>query len=187
MTQTPPTRLDPTRVVAARVKALRSKRGWSAQRLADELTKVGIPWDRSIVANFENHRRQTVGVEELLGLAYVLDVAPIHLLVPPADDQVFYGVTPEMAIPLREARAWIRGREPAIGQDPRSYFAEVPDQDADPAPLTPAEIAGESARIQYHRRNAHLFRDGSISAGEYFHKASEAEWSARRAAGGTDG
>jgi transcriptional regulator with XRE-family HTH domain len=110
--------LTPHRVVAERMKDLRKKRGWSAAHLASELQHEGIPWDRSIVASFELGRRASVTVEELLGLAYVLGVSPLHLLVPP-DQQgkvEFYAVTPEGSTPVPEVLDWMRGDEYLNGQ-----------------------------------------------------------------------
>lgn len=97
------------------------------------MTRVGVPWDRSTVANLENGRRATVSVEELFVLAYVLSVAPVHLVVPlvDADDKTQYRVTPAVAT-TRAAlvRAWIRGEAP-FGEDidVKRYFAEVPDSE----------------------------------------------------------
>src|SRR4051794_35558476 len=85
--------MPPTRVIALRMRELRTKRGWSAQELADQMVKVGIPWQRPVVANLETGRRRTVSVEELLALAYVFNVAPIHLLVPLRND-IAYRLTP---------------------------------------------------------------------------------------------
>lgn len=44
------------------------------------MAKVGIRWDRSIVANLDLGRRATVSVDELLALATVLDCSPWALL-----------------------------------------------------------------------------------------------------------
>jgi transcriptional regulator with XRE-family HTH domain len=140
----------PTALVAARVRELRDGRGWSAQRLADELTQVGINWDRSIVANLESGRRATVSVEELLALAYVFGVAPVHILVP-TDDRP-YPVVPTDERPTRQVRAWIRGKEAL--KDERTYFIEVPADEwvattgivRDPTGI--ALVAQEMARLQ---------------------------------------
>lgn len=132
MTQTP---LAPHRVVAERIRELRKKRGWSAAHLATELQKVGIRWDRSIVASFELGRRAVLTVEELFGLAYVLSVAPVHLVVPPldADDETPYQLVPDApTTTAAHARNWIRGLY-AADTDPRVYFTEVPDTELTPA------------------------------------------------------
>lgn len=70
------------RVIAEQVKEQRNKRGISAARLAEKLNEIGIPWDRSIVANFESGRRASVSVEELVALGYVLAVPPALLMFP---------------------------------------------------------------------------------------------------------
>lgn len=101
----------PTAVIAANVKALRDDRGWSAERLAAEMSAVGIPWKRIVVTKLENGRRQSLNVAEWLALAAVFKVAPIHLLVP-LDDEEPFEVTPGQTEPAGAARDWIRGAWP---------------------------------------------------------------------------
>jgi transcriptional regulator with XRE-family HTH domain len=105
---------------------LRRTRGWSARRLAEEMAEAGMKWDRSTVANTENGRRP-VTVEELLALAYVLDVAPVHLLVPPVDGEgADYAVTPTVTATSGRVRSWIIGRHPLAGADVLSFMRERP-------------------------------------------------------------
>jgi transcriptional regulator with XRE-family HTH domain len=56
----------PVQTVARRVRELREKRRLSAAQLAERLQQVGLDWDRNIVANLENGRRASLGVDELL-------------------------------------------------------------------------------------------------------------------------
>jgi transcriptional regulator with XRE-family HTH domain len=114
----------PTSVIAARVRALRKDRGWSAERLADAMREVGVPFDKTVVANLETGRRRFVTVQELLALAVVLGVAPTHLLVP-LDDETPYALTPHRAGTAAQARAFVRGEDP-LDLDPTTYFTEVP-------------------------------------------------------------
>lgn len=95
--------------------------------LADRMTELDIPWNRAIVANLVSGRRRTVSVDELLALAFVLNVAPVHLLVPPDDPDAPYEVTPKITAPRASVRAWIRGVN-SIDHDAdwRQFFAEVP-------------------------------------------------------------
>lgn len=60
--------------VARRVAELRRQRGWSAQRLADEMTEAGQHVSRSTLANLENGRRDRITVDELYAFATVLGV-----------------------------------------------------------------------------------------------------------------
>lgn len=121
-------------MIAARVRELRKRQDWTADQLAKELQAVGIEWDRSIVTNLELGRRKTVSVEELLALAYVLGVAPVHLLVPPdAGEDHRYRVVPAGLSALRPetARRWIAGSQPIKAGpggviDGRRYFFEAP-------------------------------------------------------------
>lgn len=134
MSQTP---LMPHDAIATRVRDLRKGRGWSAQRLAEEMVKVGIPWDRSIVANLESRRRRAINVEEFLALAYVLNVAPLHLLVPtkgsamkvvPERHDMGDGMPKLDAVHLPDARKWIIGEFPLIETDVRIYFSETDEE-----------------------------------------------------------
>jgi transcriptional regulator with XRE-family HTH domain len=114
------------------MREIRDKRNWSGQRLAQEMTKVGVPWDRSIVANLEYGRRPFVTVEELLALAYVFQVAPVHLLVPLGDE--FYAVTPHHVVLSGRAREWIRGTHRLPSADPRLWASETPAEEWEPPP-----------------------------------------------------
>lgn len=114
---------DATGTVRQRVKELRGRRGWTAAELGSRLSKLGVPWDRSIVANFENGRRRAVSVQELIGLALVFDVAPVNLLVPLNDGPV--QLTPTRAEPAIDVREWFRGSVPLPGIDARTFLTEV--------------------------------------------------------------
>ncbi|MDV9170945.1 helix-turn-helix transcriptional regulator [Streptomyces sp. W16] len=115
---------DPVATISARVKELRTRKGWTGADLGRQMTARGIRWDRSIVANLENGRRATVSVSELLALARVFDVAPVHLLVP-VQEQPFR-VAEDEVYPARRVRAWIRGESPLPGTDERIFRSEVP-------------------------------------------------------------
>lgn len=129
-----------TASVAGRVKELRQRRGWSAAVLADHCQRAGMPeLNRSVIANVESGRRKYVTIDEMLTLAYVLDVAPVHLLIPTdTAEGDLYAATGRSYLPLPAAREWIRGRYCPPGGDPRTYFAEVPRDEWD-APKASAE------------------------------------------------
>jgi hypothetical protein len=118
-----------TQVIAERVRQLMKRKDWTAQRLVDELAKVGIEWTRLIVANLlvkkSDRRRRYVTVDELLALAKVLDVAPIDLMLP-VDLAARYAITPTTAVQASVARSWIRGQIPLHGQDARIFHSEGP-------------------------------------------------------------
>lgn len=154
---------EPTRVIARRVRNLREGRKWSGERLAKEMTKVGVPWDRNIVANLETGRRASVSVVELLALAFVLDVAPVHLLVPTSANGPWYAFTPDQVAPAPVVREWIRGRywlpRPGDSRDvvqgyrgDRTYFTQVPDEEWQP----PAALSDEERERRRAERLARL-------------------------------
>lgn len=101
--------LTPTQVIARRVREYRMKHGWSARELGERCAAAGLPkWERNLVANLENGRRENVSIEEVLVLAYVLSVPPLLLFVPlGAEDH--YAVTPHVTIHPDLAMQWIEG------------------------------------------------------------------------------
>jgi transcriptional regulator with XRE-family HTH domain len=127
----------PVETIARRVREVRRRRGLSAAQLAERLREVGIPWDRNIVANLETGRRASVDVGELLALADALNVAPVHLLIPPNEPdegERLYQVTPTRAAPVPLVRAWARGELPLPGTSVRGFYSEVPEQEFRPPP-----------------------------------------------------
>jgi transcriptional regulator with XRE-family HTH domain len=71
-----------TQALANGVRRYRKERGMSTQQLADRTAELGMPIRRSVLANLENGRRESVSVTELLLLAAALDAAPIDLFYP---------------------------------------------------------------------------------------------------------
>jgi transcriptional regulator with XRE-family HTH domain len=119
--------LAPTQAVARQVRAIRERRRMTAAKLAEEMTRVGVKWDRGTVAKLETGRRENVSVAELLALAAVLSVSPVWLLVPTVDDAP-YKATPTQTEPAQVVRNWIRGDRPLPGTDWRLYVAEGPSE-----------------------------------------------------------
>jgi len=75
-------------------------------------------------------RRRFVTVDELTALALALDVAPVHLLVPPdAADDDEYLITPTSSVTARDMRAWFRGYYPILGRSVRNFHGEVPESE----------------------------------------------------------
>ena len=104
----------------------------TAAKLAAEMTRVGIGWDRNTVTKLETGRRANVSVGELFALASVLDVAPVHLLVPFDDDAQPYQVTPTQVDAAGFVRDWIRGDWYLADTDLRNFFSELPDHEFHP-------------------------------------------------------
>ncbi|MFJ6566460.1 helix-turn-helix domain-containing protein [Streptomyces sp. NPDC091292] len=121
-------------VVARELRRHREARGMSAQQLADACTAAGLSIQRSVIANFENGRRASVSVAEVLMFAHVLDVPPVSLICPIGymhEVEVLPGVTTD---PYRAA-TWVsgtsfmgeeRGREErSYGASPKSLYGEL--------------------------------------------------------------
>ncbi len=82
-----PTRV--ARLVAREVRRYRERQRpkMSVQKLADKTDELGMLIPRSVLANLESGRRDTISVAEVLVLAAALDVAPIDLICPVGFDQ----------------------------------------------------------------------------------------------------
>lgn len=117
----------PTATVAKRVREVRRRRGLTAQQMADKLTEQGVRWDRYTVNKLESGKRQNLTLAEWLALAVVLNVAPVHLLLPIDDDEGAYQVTPERTNPVDNTRGWIRGHWPLPGANVIQYQGEMPE------------------------------------------------------------
>lgn len=140
---------------------------WSAERLAEEMTAVGVPWTRDAVSNLETGRRKNIAVHELLALAWVLDIADLAaLLVPPSynpEDEPSFPVAPDVMVPASAVRSWIRNgsrplrtwvvqqdMEESIRRSVRKVWAEkggIPG-------TTPDELAGQLIQGMRERRDA---------------------------------
>ena len=98
-------------VVADNIGGYRSMRKLSQRALADEMRHLGHQWSASTVSDVENGDR-SVAVDELVGLALVLDANPPALLDPGgidgnATEALDYGGG---TTDVRFARAWLRGK-----------------------------------------------------------------------------
>ncbi|WP_420035078.1 helix-turn-helix domain-containing protein [Streptomyces sp. cg28] len=134
-------------VLRARVKELRGRNGWSGADLGERLAELGVPWNRSVVANFESGRRPAVSVVEWLALAQVLNVAPVHLLVAPdASDGEPYRVTPDLVAPAQDVRAWIRGQYPISSDNLAQFHREAPSEEWGWITPRPAESVEDRLR-----------------------------------------
>jgi transcriptional regulator with XRE-family HTH domain len=98
-------------VLADNISGYRSMRKLSQRALADEMRALDHQWSASTVSDVENGDR-SVAVDELVGLALILDTNPPALLDPGgidgnATEALDYGggVTP-----VKFARAWLRGK-----------------------------------------------------------------------------
>ena len=95
--------------LAANVRTFRARRRFKQQDLAQRMTQLGHRWVRVTVSQVERGRRNLT-VDELLGLALVLDATLDELLDPIGVDgrdwrMLDYGPA---AIPPERAREWLR-------------------------------------------------------------------------------
>jgi transcriptional regulator with XRE-family HTH domain len=109
------------RSVGRRVAHFRAERGLTAQQLSDELLRrLGFTMKRTVIGNLESGVRSTIGIAEILALAYVLNVPPLLLIAPIGADRM--EVLPGMETDPWTAAHWISG-----DGDPPAVFTEVDD------------------------------------------------------------
>lgn len=122
-------------LIGQRVKEIRDKRGWTAEQLAARCAEIGAPeLTRSVLANIESgrrdwesgRRRRDVTVDEMLTLAYALEVQP-PLLFTPLSGADLLQVTPATELDVIDALAWIDGGEAGI----RMLAGSTVESDAD--------------------------------------------------------
>jgi transcriptional regulator with XRE-family HTH domain len=111
------------RVVAGEIKRHRERFNWSAQRLADETAKLGHPIQRSVLANLESGRRETVTVPELLILAEALEVSPLELLLPLGQADTIE-ILPGIEVSVLSALMWIESGNPLVDTNGVDAMAE---------------------------------------------------------------
>jgi transcriptional regulator with XRE-family HTH domain len=147
-------------VIASQVRRYRHERGMSAQQLADTCTDLGLPIQRSVLANFENGRRPTISVPELLVFAAALDVPPVLLLLPLGQEQQAE-ILPGRASPTADALAWLIGE----------WSAEAGEDDWAAAQRY-REAASTVAQFRLHRNLLQSWQESRIQ-GDWFRREAE--------------
>jgi transcriptional regulator with XRE-family HTH domain len=126
----------PSEVFRRRLREVRQIRGWTQQELATELDKAGVKLGEFAIARLESGKRRGVTLDEVIAVAAVLGVSPLHMLVPLDDTRVH--LAPLLpAIRAVDARAWLRGQRPLRQADERVFYTQTPDSEADWFPLVP--------------------------------------------------
>jgi hypothetical protein len=129
----------------------------STQKLADCTAELGMPIPRSVLANLESGRRDTVSVAEVLILAAALNVAPIELICPVGFDKQTEMLPGREMDPLR-AMHWFTGqlklelteaattlRQPGTAEQTSAYLAEYHDELINRLRVQEAEAARAAA------------------------------------------
>jgi transcriptional regulator with XRE-family HTH domain len=105
--------------VGAKVREHRQRLGLTREQLADRCTELGANnITASVLVNIETGRpdkttgarRRDITVDEVLVLAYALDVPPVVLFVEP-DNQTPLPITPKTQVSGWDALYWVTGEE----------------------------------------------------------------------------
>lgn len=104
------------KVIAGEVRRHRTRRGMSAQALADACAALGWPIKRTVLSNLESGYRETITIPELFVIAQALEVPPV-LLVFPVGHERSIETLPDKTLSTWEAAKWFIGEEPWPGAD----------------------------------------------------------------------
>jgi transcriptional regulator with XRE-family HTH domain len=119
--------LSAGQVFARRLAEVREARDWSQKRLSERMTELGHPIHRVKLAKIEKERARSVTLEDVLALSYALDVSPLYMVAPlEADGPRLTVVGNEQPADPDDARAWLRGDEPLLGQDEFTWTMQRP-------------------------------------------------------------
>ncbi|HYB48689.1 MAG TPA: helix-turn-helix transcriptional regulator [Streptosporangiaceae bacterium] len=101
--------LSASDLAGRRLEQVRRRREWTRKELADRCAAIGAPHiTAAVITDLETRRRSSrkITIDELLVLAYVLDVPPIFLFAP-ADGTEKLQITPDVEKDAIESGAWI--------------------------------------------------------------------------------
>jgi transcriptional regulator with XRE-family HTH domain len=110
------TTLSASDIAARRIREARKRRGWLVKDLAAQCKKAGFPrLTAAVITNLETRRRpgREITADELLALAWVLEVPPAQLLSPLNGGETLQIVPGEERDPL-EAVAWLGDDDAAL-------------------------------------------------------------------------
>src|SRR5205085_1594945 len=113
------------------LRDIRKRRGWSQQQLAERVTRLGHPMHRVTLAKIESggERSESVRLDEVIALSYVLGVSPLHMIVPFDPDARLRVIATKPHVDAIAARQWLRGEEPLPDQERRFFLSEVPEDE----------------------------------------------------------
>lgn len=105
--------LSASDLAGRRIRQIRQKRGWTVKELAERCAEAGAPHiTATVITNLETRRRASrqITVDELLVLAYILDVPPLLMFVP-ADGTETLQIADGIEKDSIEAGAWVANDE----------------------------------------------------------------------------
>ena len=111
------TTLSASDIAGRRIREARKRRGWTVRDLAGKCAEAGVPRITApVITNLETRRRagREVSAEELVALAWVLDVPPVQLLSPLDGDEVLE-VVPGEGKDSVDAAAWLSDEDFSLG------------------------------------------------------------------------
>lgn len=160
------TNLSASDIAALRIREARNKHGWRVKDLAERCRKAGVPrLTAAVITNLETRRRpgREISLEEVLALAWVLEVPPVQLMTPVSGGETLK-IVPGEEMGALEAPGWLADDEAVLG--PVRSAASGYSGHTEPAlrhknsPLTLVrQVAAAAAVIRFRER---MFRDAEL-------------------------
>lgn len=117
-----------------RLLELRRRRGLSQTGLSKRLADAGVTLHPTAITKIERGAR-AVTIEEVLALAYVLNVSPTNLILPTDDDLAPVKITPKIEHQAEWVRDWIAGVGPLPADDSEADYRAREDEYLSAAPV----------------------------------------------------
>jgi transcriptional regulator with XRE-family HTH domain len=92
----------PSKVLHKRLREVRRLKGWTQQDLAEALGRTGVDLSAFAIARMEGDNRG-VSLDEAIAISAVLDVSPLHTLVPLDNGSIRQ--TPQLEVTAADVRA----------------------------------------------------------------------------------
>ncbi|MEU6944261.1 helix-turn-helix domain-containing protein [Streptomyces sp. NPDC046316] len=138
--------------IAKEVRRHRQAQGLSAQQLSDRCADLGMPVQRSVLANLESGRRSTVTVAEVIVLAAALRIAPAELVFP-------VGYEEKVEVLPGYERTPLTGLEWFAGQ---GSVSGTPEPDPGLTPIRAARTHGRVVRIMHRKLSDRMRMRGQL-------------------------
>ncbi len=154
-------------IAARRIREARTRKGWRVKDLAERCAKAGAGnITAAVITNLETRRRpgREITADELLVLAWVLEVPPVQLLSPLGDEALLVVPGEEKGTP--DAMAWLTAHDAATfpgrpAPNVRTKTEHEPGPEDLPFTLEPQEIELAMA----HLRDIHRILRARLAEG----------------------
>lgn len=105
-----------TAIIGQAVRDRRKNLGWSAKRLSERCSELGLDIPRYVITNLETGRKESIPLHQVVVLARALETSPLALAVPAPNlgDEFLIG---NESMRVEDAVEWFAGMGIRLGDD----------------------------------------------------------------------